>query len=116
MHVLIHEHHYFFKLFFVIISIIIWRHLLQNPKGIISCSTSSASPQHGQKGIISWKKEDPKNKVRWLEIMNKEHKALLEKTRQAVQKEMRRKEFKDWVKNKEKTSRPRSPMWNPSQC
>ena len=40
--------------------------------------------------------------------MNKEHKALLEKTRQAVQKEMRRKEFKDWVKKKEK----RKKTWN----
>ena len=40
--------------------------------------------------------------------MNKEHKALLEKTRQAVQKEMRRKEFKDWVKKKGK----RKKTWN----
>ena len=37
--------------------------------------------------------------------MNKEHKALLEKTRQAVQKEMRRKEFKDWVKKRKKKKR-----------
>ena len=105
MHVLIHEHHFFKIIFSLSLASLSGVICFKTPKA----SSRAAPPQHllsmAKKASSRGKKEDPKNKVRWLEIMNKEHEALLEKTRQAVQKEMRRKEFKDWVKKKEKEKR-----------